>query len=360
MTDNSTTKLKTIAKRWLGRCAYICYYTKNKIIKYIASVQKRTSPPLNAPNFIKTAHKRRRLIIYGLLLLLICYYGFGAIVSSHINNRLEIPVKGRFSSGQHTVATLSHVIKIQVDKEAWTPALPIIFPASTLDNLPNFQIGVKDSANFFIKQFANRNKNRHLEQAAELLSYPEDIWLFSQNKDDKLSPGSAKQYRKALAELEHFIDESKNLPSATEQDLLYLLQDIDKLLSKNISDINKHILEHNSEMIDFKADNIFYRTQGNIYTLHYLLTAVVKDYKKQILKAEQYQNITAALRLLNDAAKINPLIIKNASFSASYSANHLAYLAFYLSQTQNKLQKISHRISTDILELQTCTLNEKE
>ncbi len=358
MTNKLLTKLKIIVKHWLGRGVYFCYILKNKIHKSFTSAHKKISPPLNSPDLIKSIYKRWKLISYIIFIFLICYYGFGAIISSRFNNRLEIPLKANLTSGQYSVSALSHVIKTQVDSAAWTPALPIIFPAAILDNLPNFQLGVKNSANFFITHLAERTQNTHLQQAAKLLSYPEDIWLFSQNKDDKLSPGSAKQYRKALAEMEHFISKASDNTKNSYTDLSNILQDCVRLLEQKTHLLDKHIQEHSSEITDLRADDIFYQTQGTVYTLHYLLSALIYDFKTQILEVDQYENLTAALRFLAEATKIKPLIVKNASFADSYSANHLAYLAYYLSQTQNKLQEINHHILMKTAETKLCTSSE--
>ena len=358
MTNILLTKLKIIIKRWLGRCVYFCCYFKDKLYKFISSTKKRISPPLNAPNLIKTAYTRWKLILYIITIFLICYYGCGAVISSRFNNRLETPLKADLTPGQYTVSALSHVIKTQIDGAAWTPALPIIFPAAILDNLPNFQLGTKDSVHFFIKNLAGRTTDSSLQKASDLLSYPPDIWLFSQDKEDKLSPGSAKQYRKALSEMEHFINKNKNNTPTSYSDLSNILKDSILLIEQKITVLEKHIQEHNSETADFRADDIFYQTQGSVYTLHYLLSALVHDYKTQILELNQYENLTSALKFLADAAKIKPLIIKNASFTDSYAANHLAYLSYYLAQAQNKLQEINHQIFMKTLEPQPCISNE--
>ena len=81
-----------------------------------------------------------------------------------------------------------------MDDSPWTPA---VFPAAVLDNLPNFQLGAKDSVRYFVKRMARFYGDKNLKEAGELLDYPADIWLFSQTGEDRLAPGSAKQYRKA-------------------------------------------------------------------------------------------------------------------------------------------------------------------
>jgi len=272
------------------------------------------------------------------ILFIAIYYGGGTLISSNINNTLNNSAVSSATNGKKTFSALAYVLKSQVDNVAWTPALPVIFPAAILDNLPNFQIGVKESTEYFIKKLARHYKNDSLKEIAELLDYPADIWLFSQTKDDKLAPGSAKQYRKALANLKEFIEKENII--ITDDDLNYILKNILKLLNKQITNLNKHTLEHSAELLDTHADNIFYKTQGVVYTIHYLLAAVTSDCRNQILKTEQYENITAALKFLSDAEELSPLVVKNASVNSSYEANHLLYLAYYLSRAENYLSKV--------------------
>ena len=289
------------------------------------------------------AIEQRRIFSFILVLFIGIYYGLGALISSDINKKLDnLNLEPTSAiSGKKTFFALAHILKSQVDNTAWTPALPAIFPAAVLDNLPNFQLGAKESANFFIKRLAHHYNSNTLKEIGKLLDYPADIWLFSQTKENKLTPGSAKQYRKALANLKEFIE---NEPIAiSDKDLTYLLKSINHLLEKQIAILNKHAIEHSSELSDTRADDIFYKTQGTIYTIHYLLSAIVKDCRNQILKTEQYENITTALKYLADALDLNPLLIKNASANNSYEANHLLYLAYYLSRAQNHLSEIYYK-----------------
>lgn len=332
------TKLKVTTKRWLGSGVYSFVYTKNKLQKRLKKV-KKTEPTSRRPNAIMLTIKRWRVLFLIIILIFGVYYGLGAAVSSNINNRLNADITARRNQPT-TINALSHVLKTQVDEQPWTPALPVIFPAAVLDNMPNFQIGAKESANFFLKKFAKRYQNETLKEAGELLDYPSDIWLFSQTKDDKMAPGSAKQYRKALAKIEKAVVKEQTEEQIRQEDFLYFLKGAITLLKKQISTLNKHVLEHESEMLDFNVDDVFYRAQGTVYTLHYMLSAIAKDYQKQILESEQYENLTTALKFLADANALKPVSVKNAAPNDIYEANHLLYLAFYLSQTQLYLQKI--------------------
>lgn len=338
MINRSLTKLKITTKRLLGRCVYSYIYTKNRTKKFFITPSKRTHSTKNKSNVVILAIEQWRISTLLLVLFIAIYYGGGAFISSNINKRLNNHATASVTTGKKTFFSLSYVLKSQVDNVAWTPALPIIFPAAVLDNLPNFQLGVKESAGYFIKKLAKHYKNTSLKEVGKLLDYPADIWLFSQTKDDKLTPGSAKQYRKALASLKEFIEKEDIV--VTDEDLTYILKNIINLLNKQISILNKHALEHSSELLDINADNIFYKTQGTVYTIHYLLSALTHDCQNQILKTEQYENITTALKYLTDAEELAPLTIKNAATNNSYEANHLLYLAYYLSQAQNYLTKV--------------------
>jgi hypothetical protein len=338
MINRPLTKLKISTKRLLGRCVYSYIYLKNKTKKFFIAPHKKNRSSKSKSNVVVLAIEQWRISTLIFILFIAIYYGGGAFISSNINKRLNNHSITSVANGKKTFSSLAYVLKSQVDNVAWTPALPVIFPAAVLDNLPNFQLGVKESTEYFIKKLANHYKNNSLKEIGELLDYPADIWLFSQTKEDKLTPGSAKQYRKALANLKEFI-EKENI-TITDKDFIYILKNIIELLNKQITILNKHAQEHSSELLDISADNIFYKTQGNVYTIHYLLSAVTHDCQNQILKTEQYENITTALKFLTDAEELNPLTIKNASTNNSYEANHLLYLAYYLAQAQNYLIEV--------------------
>lgn len=338
MINRLLTKLKISTKRLLGRCVYSYIYLKNKTKKFFIAPKKRSSSSKNKSNMIVLAIEQWRISTLLLVLFIAIYYGGGAFISSNINKHLNNHSTSTVAAGKKTFSSLAYVLKSQVDNVAWTPALPIIFPAAVLDNLPNFQLGVKESTEFFIKKLAHHYKSNSLKEVGELLNYPADIWLFSQTKEEKLTPGSAKQYRKALASLKEFIEKEDIV--ITDKDLTFILKNTIKLLNEQIATLNKHALEHSSELLDTNADNIFYKTQGAVYTIHHLLSALTNDCQNQILKTEQYENMTTALKFLADAEELNPLTIKNASANNSYEANHLLYLAYYLSRAQYYLSEV--------------------
>lgn len=338
---NILTKSKIILKRLWGKGVYICAYIAKSIRKDFSSPRRYKKSKI--ANFITALAKQWRFASLCLGGFIVIYYGLGATISSSLNNSLHKNISLSAPATRHINAALSYVLKSQIDDTAWTPALPLIFPAAILDNLPNFQLGVKDSAALIIKRLAQYHHNKALKEATSLLEYSPDIWLFSQTEDDKLAPGSAKQYRKALTRLAE-ADTSKYDYAKSTRELSLILKELEKILQKRISKLHTHAQEHNTEFLDMKTDDIFYYTQGVIYTLYYTLSALGKDYQQLIVETEQYENLTTALQFLSDAETLNPLSVKNAPLKDSYEANHLIYLGYYLSRTENLIQTIRHQI----------------
>jgi hypothetical protein len=338
MINNILNKIKPIINKLYKQSIETCSYI-NKKIKPLSKLTLKKSKK-NFKNISSIVTEQWKILGLGLSIFVFIYYGLGAAISSKFNNSLDNEIKITQTSPTYLGNTLSHILKSQIDDAAWTPSLPAFFPASVLDNLPNFQLGVKNSLNYIIKKLAHHHKNIHLKEAAQLLDYPADIWLFSQT-NDKLSPGSAKQYRKAIS---HIVEFSSEKRQTNIDDLLVSLNILNKLLQKQIKTLEKQIQEYNSDYWDFSSDNLFYQAQGNAYTSHYILNALQKDYQETIVNSDQYENLTTALMLLGKAVHLNPTIVKNSSLKNVYSANHLMYLAYFMSQAQNYIQQIYYNI----------------
>ena len=157
---------------------------------------------------------------------------------------------------------------------------------------------------------------------------------------------AAKQYRKALAKISDFAASGDNLPAIETREAAYMLSGIENLLERQLSALHKHVLEHNSELLDFKADDIFYRTKGCIYAVYYMLSALSKDHQDLIVETGQYENITAALSFLGEASALSPASVKNAAPGEVFAANHLLYLGYYLARAQNYIKTVHNSINT--------------
>lgn len=315
---------------------------KTNLIKVDTKTKRKYQKKLS--NLISLLVERWKLLSIILFLFVSVYYGLGALVSSKINNSLDTKLTPTASVPQYVPTSLIHILKTQIDDTAWTPALPAIFPASILDNLPNFQIGTKEAVRYLTKRLSIFHSDKSLKNAAELLNYPANIWLFSQINKDEIAPGSAKQYRKAIADITEYASKEKTSPTQQTDECVYLLESLNILLKKQIQKLEQHVQEHSSETLDLRADDIFYYTQGIAYSSYYMLQAISKDFQELIIKTNEYEDITSALKFLKKAVTLSPIAIKNASPEDIYTANHLLYLAFYLSQAQNQINKVKFNI----------------
>lgn len=310
-----------------------------KFFKHHKKLLKSLLKKKKLKTLILSATKEWKISSIIFFVIVFLYYGLGAYVSSNLNNNLDYKIKT--TNQRNTTLSLIYSLKSQIDDAPWTPSLPLIFPASILDNLPNFQLGVKDGIKHYIKQLSALYLDSSLKEAGTLLDYSPDIWLFSQDKNDKLSPGSAKQYRKALGRITDFSNVENILYPLTTENLSYQLNSINKLLDKQIINISKHSTEHCTDIFDNQADDIFFYTQGILYSTYYYLTGLSKDYQDLIVATNTYNDLTSALKQLKNAINLSPVIIKNSSPENVYSANHLLYLSNYIAKAQNKLYQIS-------------------
>lgn len=342
MLKNLSNKLRIYSKRFLGKSVYSCIYAKDFIKKSFKN--KNKSKKYNIlPSSLFNVLKKRKLVFSSIVSFIFLYYGIGAIVSSSINTNLNHKLTTT-NNTRYSTNALIYTLKTQVDDTQWTPALPIIFPAYFLDNLPNFQIGAKDSIKYLTQKMSAYYVDNNLKKAGELLSYAPDIWLFSKTNESTLAPGSAKQYRKALALLNTFSENQNTLHPLDLNELNYFLNNLNTLLEKNINKLNKHIQEHSSDFFNNKSDDVFYNAKGSAYVIYYVIKGLTKDYQDQIVDAELYDDITTILKNLEIAINFNPISIKNASPDDIYQANHLIYLTYYLLSAQNKLKDVSFNI----------------
>ncbi len=340
MTDNFLVKLKNLSKKYLNIA--LTHYKKYKT--RLKAFLKRKANLKNIKSFLHSIIKEWKFSSILLFAIIVLYYGLGAYISSNINKQLNKELISSTTNERIATLSLIHSLKSQIDDAPWTPSLPLIFPASILDNLPNFQLGVKDSVRHYIKNMSALYLNPSLKDAGKLLDYSPNIWLFSHDKNDKLLPGSAKQYRKSLGFITDFSKTQTSIYPLSLDDFLYQINAINKLLENTINKIYKHTLENSSNIVDTSADNLFFYTQGVLYTTHYYLSGLGKDYQDLIVETNAYEPYTTTLMLLKNAINLNPIIIKNAPLDSTYSANHLIYLSNYIARAQNKIYEISNQI----------------
>ncbi len=296
-----------------------------------------------------------KLIAVIAVVFIFLYYPLGAFFSSNINTDTSYEPEQK-SSKSAIINAASELIYREVYINSWTPSLPFVFPASMLDNMPAFQLGVMSAINKTVStleqieklEIAATNDKHPLQTAAELLRYPGTIWMFS--SDNKLipAPSSNSQYRKARKQLQKYaqmLNEGRAVYTADAQSLKALLQKIEQDLIHCSTQTETHIREHSSDFFDFNADDVFFYEQGKLYGYYILLKAATLDYKDVLLQYDVYTSWTSLLRALQNASEISPFVIRNANRENSFAPNHLIGIDNYALKAAYLAQKIIKDIS---------------
>lgn len=254
-----------------------------------------------------------------------------------------------------TIDMISHLINREVHEKMWTPNLPFLFPCYFLDNMPNFQLGLMSGVERAVTALdaaempkVSIEAKRELNEAAELLRYPGNIWLFS--PDNKLVPvpSANTQYKKGRKKLNNFNHEmamGKVIWPRSANNLLRLLKIVRKDILNQVGKTESHVRENQKNWTDFAADDVFYFSQGKLYAYARILNAAGIDFKNVLVKYGVYEPWTAMLKSLEAASDINPAVIRNAKVNSSLAPNHLISINYYAAKAVNQLDNVINLIS---------------
>ena len=323
---------------------------KAKFIIYKEYLRQRSA------NFSEVSFDIIVICILGFLLL---YYPLGAFLSHKIDRNTEIEIKNDTSNQSQTIDMISYIINREVNEQLWTPSLPFFFPASILDNMPNFQLGIINGVSKFTTALEKRidakiqdkENNSKLYKATTLLRYPGTIWMFDPHNKIKPVPSASNQYRKArrlLIKYNQSLTAGQNTFYKNPNDLAYILQKSILNLAESTNQLSTSIRENSQSFIDLKADDVFYYNQGKTYAYLLLFKALGYDYKNEIVKYGQYQNWITMIKALEDASRINPIFVRNGALNSITAPNHLAYLNTYILKAQNTMHKIINKLQTPL------------
>lgn len=307
--------------------------------------------------FMKIFSSWPKVTIAVIASIVILYYPLGGLFMEKINRNISYEVPSDFGKGSFTLDMMSGLINREVNENIWSPNLPIFFPSYFLDNMPNFQTSII-GANAVVAKEISANlqcqsklkEAEYMKNAAELLAYPADVWLFSSDNKLKIAPSSSNQYRKARRRINEF---NKSLISEecfwqkTPQNFAMLISKIRKDLTKSSEKLEVQVQENSLSWVDYKADDVFYFAQGKAYAYAMLMKSLGHDYKSIILSKNLYPEWTRAIKALDDAAELKPSVVHNGNLNAQFIANHLIALNYYLVKAENILTNLRGQLLED-------------
>ena len=285
------------------------------------------------------------------VLAVVLYYPAGGLLSEKVDRTPDYDFSSLPAEQSQGVEMAAYLINREVNEHIWTANLPFFFPASSLDNMPNFQTGIMRGLADIVKvmasqvQCANDEKaGQCLHDAAKLLSYPGNVWLFAPDNKLKTAPSSSSQYRKArkkLKDLNRALKEEKCFWVRDEYGLAAINRAVIRGLSKTANRIENEIREGSSRWTDSRADDVFYFSQGRIYAYMTVLKKLGRDYKQVLMAGNLYPEWTVMLRALQTGTELNPSVVVNGGLNAEMKANHLISLGYYVVKAENILMKIN-------------------
>lgn len=290
-----------------------------------------------------------------IILLVAAYYPVGAMLSEEIDRTSDYDFSSVPAEQSQAVEMVAHLINREVNEHIWAANLPFFFPASSLDNMPSFQTGIISGLSDVVRAMSrqvrcpdNEKAGQYMKEAAKLLAYPGNVWLFAPDNKLKTAPSSSSQYRKArkkLKDTNQALKEEKCFWVRDEAGLSEINGIVIRGLSKTAVQLENEIREGGNGWTDSRADDVFYRSQGRIYAYMAVLKKLGRDYKQVLMSSNLYPQWTAMLRSLQNGAELNPAVVVNGSLDGGAKANHLVSLGYYILKAENILIKINMNLN---------------
>ena len=302
-------------------------------------------------SFLKKLFGSWQKILLLVVVLIIAYYPLAALFSEKMDRSYGQKFEALTGEQSQGIEVMAYLVDREVNEHLWVSNLPYFFPASCLDNMPNFQKGIfdvlADVARVLPQQVNFEKESNYVDNIANLLDYPSDVWILAKDSSFKMAPSSTRKYRKALKLLRRLNADLKDKDAFLNKDansLGLFVDALDKILKKSAKKIDEELREGTNNWFDSQADDVFYFSMGQIYACLLLLEKFGIDYKNVLTEVDVYQEWTTAIKNLQMASKIAPKIVVNGNLSDALRANHLVYLGYYIAKVRNILRDIKQNI----------------
>lgn len=312
----------------------------------------QSKPRFNAQSLKERGWLRGTLI--GIAVFFLLYYTLGAFLIHTVDDDLDFApsTENMTEGGSHAVAMSAALITREVDDHRWTANDPFFMPSAVLDNMPNFQKGVISALGRFAfeltdqlgRQRGSSQADADLANAAGLLQYPAETWIW----DPKVSlwprASAESQYRDARRALLNY---NKRLAAGSavfdrrSDNLLAALDRIALDLGSSSAALDKAVNEP-AFLLDFDADDQFYNVKGQLYAYYLVLKALRQDFPQIIEERgldDPWEQMLASFR---KAAALDPWVVTNGAPDGALVPNHLAAQGFYLLRARTQLREITN------------------
>ncbi|ESZ11434.1 MULTISPECIES: DUF2333 family protein [unclassified Mesorhizobium] len=224
-----------------------------------------------------------------------------------------------------------------------------------MDNKASFQRGINQAVRRTSTELADNlgrvrttsQIDTDLQDARGNLQFDEETWYFGLNPFGPKTP-TPSYYRGAVRKLRSFNARLATCQATFDARADNLKQYIDRISSDigSTSAILKERAEnHNNGWFDFRADDRFWFSYGQLYAYYGLMKGAQADFE-DVIKEKHLQNLWDTMDAqFVSALRIRPLIIANGREDGWLLPNHLTTIGFYMLRVRSNMIEISNVIA---------------
>ncbi|MGI9503182.1 MAG: DUF2333 family protein [Geminicoccaceae bacterium] len=290
-----------------------------------------------------------------LILLILVYYVVGMILLHRVDDDIEFGQPTSAPDGASvTVATVADLIEREAVDHRWLSNDPFFMPGYLLDNAPNFQQGILTALFRFTSELRDEiartrgssSEDPDAKDAAGFLSYSPFVWIYNPEVSwwTPTAP-SEKQYEQGMQALRRYnerVAEGEARFEARADNLQTLIDRVTSDIGGVSATISGHIEKNSSNLLDFRADNLFYANKGRLYAYYLLMRAMREDFTDVISERSLGSAWGLTLESLEQAATLQPWVVTNGMPDSQLRPSHLAAQGFYLLRARTQLKEISN------------------
>lgn len=311
------------------------------------------SPPPAPPRRRLYWRRLSLVVLVALVVAALVYYPVGMLVVHKIDADPNFGPGDVPAGGSRAVAVAAALIDREVNKNGWTANDPFFLPGALLDNMPNYQQGIISALARFAFELTDQigrtrgssQADPDLQEAAGQLQLPGNKWVWDPSTSFGLTASSEQQYRKAMRAL---LSYNQRLIAGTasferrSDNLLATLDRISADLGSASAALDQRVEEHSGDLIDFKADDLFYNTKGRLYGYAIILRELGKDFEKVIAEKDLTQVWKQLVDNMFVAAALQPWWIVNGRPDSQLWPSHLASQGFFLLRARTQLREVAN------------------
>ena len=306
------------------------------------------------PGIARRILRRSRTIALAIAVLLVVYYLGGMLWLHEIDDDPEFGLESSAPEGaSQSVAVAADLIDREINTHRWTANDPFFMPASLLDNMPNFQMGIVQALSRFAVELADQvartrgssQIDRDLDTASGLLKYPGTVWIFDFRTSFAPTASSESQYRRAMAALRDYnrrLAEGQALFDTRADNLQATLERMAADIGSSSAALDQQLGETSLLWPDLAADDVFYATKGRLYAYYLLLRALEVDFANVIAERGLQGLWGQMLASFRAASQLQPWVVVNGAPDSQLAPSHLAAQGFFLLRGRTQLREITN------------------